>query len=109
AFVESSVTRVWPTKTAGEPLAIDVGTTDENVLRVRVVHLGAALNPDSVESLGRSLSSTLDREVQLTDAAIPSAPLSRADGDLKFVTEVSDAVHASAAIDSVNVCVVQPE
>jgi len=109
SLVESNVTRVWPVKAAGEPLAIDVGVSDDDALRVRVVHLGAALNPDSVESLGRSLSSALNREVQLVDVAIPSAPLSRADGDLKFVADVSAGVRASAAIASVNVCVVQPE
>lgn len=109
AHVESSVLRVWPAKTAGEPLAIDLGADAGGALRVRVLHFGAPLNPDSAESLGRSLSSTLGREVQLVDVPIPTTPLARGDSDLKFVADVSDAVRATASIAAVNVCVVEPE
>lgn len=108
ALVHSSVARAWPGRTAGEALVIDVGTEDNQPLRVRVVHLGAELNPDAVESLGRSLGATLEREVQLIGVAIPSEPLSRADGDLKFVAAVAAGARASAAVGSVNACVVEP-
>jgi hypothetical protein len=108
-LVRSSITRVWPAKAAGELLAVDVGSGDDDSLRVSVVHLGDALHADAVEGLGRSLGSMLSLEVQLVDVAIPAAPLSQASGDLRFVADVSDGVRASAAIASVNVCVVQPE
>ncbi len=111
ALVESSLTRVWPANAAGAPLAVEIstGAGADETLRVRVVHLGAALNPDSLESLGRSLGSTLNREVKLVDMAIPAALLSRAEGDLKFVADVANGVQACAGIAAIHLCVVQPE
>jgi hypothetical protein len=86
---------------------IDVGTGENGPLQVRVVHLGLALGPDGLESLGRSLGAALSREVQLIDVAIPVEALTRADGDLSFVSRVSANVRASAAIGDVSVCAVQ--
>lgn len=108
ALIRSNVARLWPAAAAGEPRIIEVGTGEAEPLRVRVVHLGAALGADGVESLGRSLGAALGGEVQLVDVAIPVDALTRSDGDLNLVSRVSLGVRASAAIDDVNVCVVQP-
>jgi hypothetical protein len=108
SFVRAIVMRSWPGTTAGAPLVIDVGTSAEEPLRLQVTHLGAALSRDAIESLGRSIQGALGRAVQLVDVAIPSTPLSRAGGDLRFIADVSAGVRASAAISSVNVCVVEP-
>jgi hypothetical protein len=75
---------------------------------VRVVHLGEALGVDGIEGLVRSLGAALSREIQLVDVAIPVDTLTRSDGDLRFVSRVSSGVRASAAIDGISVCVVEP-
>lgn len=108
ALIRFIVTRLWPAATAGHPLAIEVGAGESGALPVRVAHLGAALGPDAVESLARSLGGALERTVQLIDVAIPGEVLGRSDGDLRFLSRVSAGVRASVAIDDVNVCVVQP-
>lgn len=106
--VRSSIQDLWPGATAGELLVVDVGTHDTGPLNLRVVHLGARLNPDARETLARSLSTSLGHPVQIVDVAIPSTPLSRAGGDLEFALAVSAGIRASMALPSVNVCVVQP-
>jgi hypothetical protein len=108
-LVRSSVTRLWPSTTAGEPLVIDVGADHSDLLQVEVVHLGVSLGPDAVEGLGRSLGASLKRDVQLVDVPIPAVPLSRTAGDLAFVSAVTAGVRASAAVASVNVCVIAPD
>lgn len=109
SLMRESVARVWPATAAGEPLLVEADTAASGPLTVRVVHLGPALQPDASESLLRSLAVALGREVRLVDVAVPSTPLSRAGGDLKFVSEVSVGVRASVAASAVNVCVVEPE
>lgn len=108
-FVRSSTMRLWPGTTVGEPLLIDIDTGESAPLNVRIVHLGAALSPDAIEGLGRSLGAALAREVRIVDVPIPPAPLSRAEGDLSFISDVSAGVRASANVASVNVCVVEPQ
>ena len=107
ALLRSSVARNWPVATAGEPLAIDIGTSESGPLRVHVAHLGAPLGPAGVEAVTKSLGAELKGDVHLVDVAIPSDVLTRSDGDLKFMSRVSFGVRASAAIGDVNVCVVQ--
>jgi uncharacterized hydrophobic protein (TIGR00271 family) len=108
AVVRSNVNRLWPTAAAGDPLIIDIRTGAPGPLRVRVVHLGAALGPDAVESIGRSLGAALNREVELIDVAVPPDPLTRWEGDLKFVARVAEGVRSVASIDDIHVCVVEP-
>ncbi len=108
-LVRSSVARVWPSTTAGEPLVIDIRTENDAPLQVEVVHLGPALGPDALEGLGRSLGTSLERDVQLVDVAIPSVALSRAGGDLPFIAAVSAGVRASAGVSAVHVCVTEPD
>lgn len=108
ALIRSSVLRVWPSSVVGEPLLIELGTDEEEPLDVRVVHLGSALGADAAESLSLGLTSSLGRKVHLTAAAIPATALSRASGDLSLLAQVSSAIASSAAIPSVNVCVVEP-
>jgi hypothetical protein len=108
ALIRSNVAQLWPTLAAGEPLTVEVGTGDTGRIRVRVVHLGAALARDGAESLSRGLGAALGREVELVTVAIPEGVLTRSNGDLDFVTRVASAVRASASTADVNVCVVQP-
>jgi uncharacterized hydrophobic protein (TIGR00271 family) len=108
AWIRSNVMSLWPSSAAGEPLAVNVGTGENGPLTVHVVHLGASLAPDALESLDRGLGATLEREVRVVDVAIPSAPLTRANGDLELVSVVTAGVRASAAIAEVSVCVTEP-
>jgi uncharacterized hydrophobic protein (TIGR00271 family) len=108
AVVRSHVNRLWPAAAAGDPVTIDIRTDAPGPLRVRVVHLGAALGPDAAESIGRSLGAALNREVELIDVAIPVDPLTRSEGDLKFVARVAEGVRSSRSIDDIDVCVVEP-
>jgi uncharacterized hydrophobic protein (TIGR00271 family) len=107
-LIRSNVSRLWPAAAAGDPLTIDVGTNPTGPLRVRIVHLGPALGADGAESLGRSLGTMLNREIELIDVALPTEPLTRSDGDLKFATRVAEGVRSSGSIDDVHVCVVEP-
>lgn len=108
SMIRTSVRRLWPAAAAGEPIVIEVGTSESGPLRVRVVHLGAALGSDAVESLGRGLFGALSREVQLVDVAIPTEALTRSNGDLALVSRVSSGIRATAAIVNVNICIVEP-
>jgi uncharacterized hydrophobic protein (TIGR00271 family) len=108
AVVRSHVNRLWPAAAAGDPVTIDIRADAPGPLRVRVVHLGAALGPDAAESIGRSLGAALNREVELIDVAIPLDPLTRSEGDLKFVARVAEGVRSSRSIDDIDVCVVEP-
>lgn len=107
APIRAAVERLWPAAAAGEPLAIEVGP-DEGKLRLIVAHLGPALGEGGVESLERGLVAVLERDVDVVDVAIPVAAITRAEGDLWFVSQVSAAVYASVGIDELSVCVVKP-
>jgi uncharacterized hydrophobic protein (TIGR00271 family) len=107
-LVQSAIASYWPVAAAGDPLAVDVATGEAEQLRVRVVHLGPALGSDAVEVLGRSLGESLGLAVQVVDVSIPVDVLTRADGDLAFVSRVSAGVRASAPLDQLSVCVIKP-
>lgn len=105
--VRTAVLRPWPASTVGEPLAIDIDAT-QPTLRLEVTHLGDPLGPDAAEGLRRSLSEALERPVEVVDVAIPSRPLTRIDGDLWLVSQVTTGVQASAGLDEIHVCIVRP-
>jgi len=107
-LVEDTVTRSWPSSSAGEPLLIEIGSGNAAPMRLEVAHIGAPLGAAAEESLARSIGASLGREVRIVDQAIPSAPITRAEGDLRFVSRVSAGMLAAAAIDEVSVCVTQP-
>lgn len=106
--VRSAVQALWPSETAGGPLLVDIGANEGDPIRIRVVHLGAALAPDGLEALRRSLRARLRRDVQVLDVAVPTAELDRRDGDLAFVASVVAALQATAGLGGVHVCVVRP-
>ena len=106
--LRSVVARSWPAASAGEPLEIEVGAAGSGPLRLRVVHLGAALGADGLESLSRSLAAQLEREVEIVDVAIPSEPITRAAGDLVLTSRLAAGLRDSAAIPALSVCVTQP-
>lgn len=108
ARVRATIADVWPSTQAGAPLVIDVGTAPDGPLRIRVVHLGASVSADTLETLRRAAVTGLSREVAIVDVAVPSVPLTRADGDLTFVARVSSGVRATAGVPIVSVCVVRP-
>lgn len=106
--VRAAVSTVWPAAASGEPLATEIGTNESGPLRVRVLHLGAALSADAVETVRRSLASTLGREVELVDADVPAAPLTRKNGDPALVAAVAMGVRATIGVGQVGVCAAHP-
>lgn len=106
--LRSAVDDLWPEGIAGEPLAVDVGVAEDGPLRIRVVHLGTALNADAAETFRRALGAKLGRATRLVDVAVPTAAFTRDAGDMPFMAGVSTAVRASAGVSAVSVCVVAP-
>jgi uncharacterized hydrophobic protein (TIGR00271 family) len=108
SHVRAAVTRMWPASAAGEPLAIELSALGD-LLRVHVVHIGAPLGAVGLETMNRSVSALLEREVVMQDVAIPAESITRSDGDLLFVSRVSAALGASAAArDLINICATEP-
>jgi uncharacterized hydrophobic protein (TIGR00271 family) len=108
ARVRATLLELWPAGTANEPLVVDLGTSDTGPLRIRVVHLGATVSAETLETLQRATARDLGREVTIIDVAVPAAAITRDGGDLHFVARVSSAVRATADIAAVCVCVVRP-
>lgn len=108
ARVRSAVQSLWPADAAGEPLSVDVGAAQGDPIRIRVVHLGAALAPDGLEALRRSLRARLGRDAHVVDVDVPTAELDRREGDFVFVTRVVAGLQATAGLSSVHVCVARP-
>jgi uncharacterized hydrophobic protein (TIGR00271 family) len=102
------VVELWPAVAVGEPLAITMGDGADGRLRVRVVHLGADLEPAALESFRRGLKAAISADVEIVDAAIPADALTGAGGDLQFVSRVASGVRLSAELSDVRVCVTQP-
>lgn len=109
ARVRSAVEQVWPSGSLGEALEIELGSVEQGRLRLRIVHLGAELDPANAESVERAAAGALGRPVHVLDGAIPSAPLTRDLGDLALVARVSTGARMAAGIDSVCIRVVRPE
>jgi uncharacterized hydrophobic protein (TIGR00271 family) len=107
--VRDDLARVWPATSAGELLSIQVAAANREQMRVRVVHLGAPLDEQARESLGKALTSSLEREALLEDVPISATELGREQGDLEFVSAVSAALSASAAIPALSICVGRPD
>jgi hypothetical protein len=76
---------------------------------IRVVHLGTPLSADGVEAVERAVERSLERKVRLFDVAVPTAELTRKDGDLAFVASLSSGLRDTLEVPGVSVCVVRPE
>lgn len=72
--LRDALERRWPSRTAGEPLAIAFVLDEQFALQV--VHLGEDLAPTAIESLERALSEDLMLPLRLQDAALPPNELS---------------------------------
>lgn len=72
--LRDALERRWPSRTAGEPLAMAF-VLDEEQFALQVVHLGEELAPTAIESLERALSEDLMLPLRLHDAALPPKEL----------------------------------
>ncbi len=106
--LERELRAVWPTDTAGAPLAVDLGVTENGPLPVRVVHLGAPLEADGIEAVRRSLEQRLGRKTALSDVAVASGPLRPGDAPLAFLATVIRGVEATRGLARVSVCGTRP-
>ncbi|WP_224240161.1 DUF389 domain-containing protein [Hyalangium gracile] len=107
AFVRKALERAWPARSAGAPLAIDIGSSGDT-LGLRVIHLGQGLDAPGREALERSLTEELGQPVSLSSVALPTAELTREEGDVRFIAELAPALRASAELARVSVCAEQP-
>jgi uncharacterized hydrophobic protein (TIGR00271 family) len=108
AHVLASVESVWPGDSAGRALQVEASVDGPGALVLRVTHLGAPLERTALEALRRSLGATLQRDVELVDAAVPAETLTRGDGDASFVARVAAGATASAGIRAITACVERP-
>jgi len=99
---------VWPSSTAGRPLALDVGGENTGPMRIRIVHLGPTLGSDAVESIELIIGSKLGRPVRIVDIAVPSDELTPAVGRYAFVARLTAALRATSGVAQLSVCVVRP-
>ncbi|HRG95721.1 MAG TPA: DUF389 domain-containing protein [Polyangiaceae bacterium] len=102
--VRQAVLEVWPRGAAGEPLAIDLGAAAGPQLQLRVAHLGPPLGAAAREAVGRAAELSLGQPVELIDVAIPAELLTRADGDLAFISRAAAGAQASASVAAIAVC-----
>ncbi len=108
ARVRAMVNELWPAAASGPALAVEFGTAEQGPLSVRVVHLGAPLGPDGVDTLRRALGRGLGREVRMVDVAVPTEQHTRANGDLRLVALVARGAAALATVPGSSVCVTRP-
>jgi hypothetical protein len=109
AAAHAVVSTMWPTATAGELLAVSVGSGDGETLHVRVAHLGRPLGAVGLEALTKSLGERLAHPVQLDDLAVPSEPITRAEGDLSFIARVAAVAQASREVPQLVLCLARPD
>ncbi len=107
AFVRTVLERAWPARSAGAPLVIELGVGGAS-LGVRVVHLGQVLDEPGREALERSLTVELGKPVSLLSVALPAAELTRAQGELRFISELAPALRTAASVSAVSVCAEHP-
>jgi uncharacterized hydrophobic protein (TIGR00271 family) len=107
--IRSVVEAAWPSTSAGEPAAIDMGTMSGGPVAIRIVHLGTPLSADGIEAVQRAVEPLLERKVRLFDVAVPVTELTRKDGDLAFVASLSSALRDTLDVPGLSVCVVRPE
>jgi len=107
-LVRTTVTRLWPATTAGAALDVEVSTSNDDPLRVRVIHVGAPLQPDAAEALERALAGELGRPSLVVDVPVPPGELTPGPSDLEFVAQVTAGVRATTAVDGLSVCVTRP-
>ena len=107
--VRSEVERLWPTRSSGAPLVIQISTPDHDSLKLQVTHVGAPLGPDARESLQRSLESSLARRVSVVDAAIKANSFDATAGDLDFVADVASAAVSLQGSGELTLCVTRPD
>lgn len=106
--VRSAVVDRWPSKTLGEPLAIDLGTTGDSDLSIRVVHIGPTLGDDARETIQAALTTALARPTRIVDVAAPSAPMDDDSGAFDLLAGVAAGVRATAGVEATSVCVTRP-
>lgn len=104
--LRTTLLALWPVAVAGAPQAILVEAAATPTLRIQVVHLGEPLGSDGILVIEKALSLQLGRAVSVDDAALPSSPITRRNGDLSFVALVSRGLELARAAD-LAVCVVR--
>jgi uncharacterized hydrophobic protein (TIGR00271 family) len=103
-----SLSKLWPSESAGPPLAVDLGMESVGALRIRVVHIGRDLSHETREALQNGLKVSLGREVSVESVSVPREPILRDSSDVEFVARVASAVRVSGELRAIRVCVRRP-
>lgn len=106
-IVRDALQSRWPSASAGTPLRIGIETLGEAV-GVRVTHLGAPLEPATIELLGSTLSDDLETTIAVTDVAIPAAEVDIVANGPSALPRLAAALTNAAEVDSIFACVTEP-
>lgn len=107
--VRQRLLELWPGQTGGHLLAMTIESASDEKLRLRVVHQGPNLDRAAREIVDKSLSKELGREVEVIAVSLPLEALTRARGDLDFVTRVGGLVSAARLLPEATLCLVRPD
>lgn len=106
---ESALKQVWPTESAGEILDLALARAQDDVLKLEVLHFGRALERGAQEALEKSVSQSLAGPVAIETVAVPPEPITREQGDLRFIARVASTLQAVRHSRVVSSCLTRPE
>jgi uncharacterized hydrophobic protein (TIGR00271 family) len=106
-LVRDAVQGRWPSRTVGDPLAVSI-TDAGDALEIVVVHIGAALDGATRETLEKSLEDDLGQTVTMMDAPLPRDEIVADRDELAFVARVAPLIESSKRANQVSLCVTEP-
>ena len=107
--VKVALDGAWPTKSAGDILKVALEQGENDALLLRVLHWGKALDGGAREAVEKSLRRSLEGPVSLDSVALTPRPITRRDGDLRFIAQVATTLRMLRAATEVGVCLTRPD
>lgn len=109
ARIKMALNEIWPAKSAGDVLDVALEPGENEALVIRVLHWGNPLDDGARETLEKSLRESLEGSVVLDSVALTPRPITRGDGDLRFVAQVATTLRALRAASEVGLCLTRPD
>jgi hypothetical protein len=78
-------------------------------LLIKLLHWGNPLDAGAREMLEKSLRESLEGNISLETVALTPQPITRQDGDLRFVAHVATTLRAVRSTPEVGVCLTRPD
>jgi hypothetical protein len=107
--LQDAVTRVWPMKAAGAPLAISLSAEPDSALRIVVFHLGEPLDKAAREIVEKSVTASLGTASTLDDRALPPTLTPTGPTDTAFALRVAGVVHDVKRVGDLRICLTLPD